>query len=72
MPNPLIRIHDTNTNEIIDREMTDSEATEYAIQLEIIETNKAASDALKESADAKLTAFYESIGLTPDEIAAKL
>lgn len=28
--------------------------------------------ALKASADAKLTALYESAGLTPEEIAAKL
>ena len=33
MPNPMIRIHNTQTNEIIDREMTDKEFEEYKAEL---------------------------------------
>jgi len=29
MPNPMIRIHNTETDEIIDREMTDEETAEF-------------------------------------------
>ena len=29
MPNPIIRIHNTETNEVIDREMTDAEYAEF-------------------------------------------
>ena len=29
MPNPIIRIHNATTNEVIDREMTDEEYAEF-------------------------------------------
>ena len=33
MPNPMIRIHNTETNEIVDREMTDKEFQDYKAEL---------------------------------------
>ena len=32
MKKPMMRIHNTETNEVIDREMTDSEFAEYEAQ----------------------------------------
>jgi len=63
MSNPMIRIHNTETNEVIDREMTDDEFTAFkADQL----LAKKASDqaAAKELAKA---AILEKLGLTQDE-----
>lgn len=69
MSKPIIRIHNVETNEIIDREMTNQE-------FEIWQLEKNKSDALiaelenleliKSSAKEKLAA----LGLTPEEIAA--
>lgn len=63
----------------IEIELTDAEVAEqearaaaWLEQKRIEEAEAEAKAAAKASADAKLTAFYESIGLTPDEIAAKL
>lgn len=60
-------------------ELTDAEIAQLAIDQAAAQARKAEEDAAaaetaahKASADAKLTAFYESIGLTPEEIAAKL
>jgi hypothetical protein len=68
MTNPTIRIHNTETNEVIDREMTDAEFAEY-------ETQKAADAAEKAAAEAKATAraaILERLGLTEQEAALLL
>lgn len=66
MANPMIRIHDVTTNEIVDRKMTDDEFAEYtANQLAI--TNAAEVEAAKEAARA---AILEKLGITADEAAA--
>ena len=67
--NPTIRIHNTETDEITDREMTESEFDDY--KLFIAETKKSQikkqnEESVKQSAQAKLAA----LGLTPDEVAA--
>lgn len=65
----MIRIHDLETNEIIDREMTDAEFQKYQdnkAQSDILNNQKAAVEAAKVSALAKLAA----LGLTPEEISA--
>jgi len=41
MPNPMIRIHNTETNEVIDREMTDEEFDAYTTQKAIDEAKAA-------------------------------
>jgi hypothetical protein len=61
---PTIRIHNIETDEIIDREMNDVEFAQY-------EVNKAAEIARKAEADAKATAkavILDRIGLTADEL----
>jgi len=68
MTNPTIRIHNTETNEVIDREMTDDEFAQY-------EADKAADAAKKAEAEAKATARAEilnRLGLTADEAAILL
>lgn len=66
MTKPIIRIHDVTTNEVIDREMTDSEYEMYQAEKE-----KDAAEA-QEAADklAAKEAALNKLGLTADEIAA--
>ncbi len=63
MNKSTIRIHNSQTGEIIDREMTDEE-------LSIAEAAKAAGDALlaaKAKAEADKTALLAKLGITADE-----
>ena len=65
---PLIRIHNVETNEVIDREMT---ADEFAI----IEADQAITAEAKAEAEAKATAraaILDRLGLTADEAAILL
>ena len=65
----MIRIHNTETNEVIDREMTTAEFTLYEYQQVKAQTEaneKAAIEAARISALAKLAA----LGLTTEEISA--
>ena len=60
---PLIRIHNTETNEIIDREMNDDEFAQY-------QADQAAQAAAKAEAEVKenaKAAILDRIGLTADE-----
>jgi hypothetical protein len=63
MPNPTIRIHNTETNEVIDRKMTDEE---FAIYEEDANQSKAKRAALEQKAAAK-QAVLEKLGLTAEE-----
>jgi len=68
MSNPLIRIHDMATGEVIDREMTDAEHAEYkATQA----ADKAAAQAAADKATAK-QAVLDRLGITADEAALLL
>ena len=61
---PVIRIHNTETDEVIDREMNDVEFAAY-------QANQAAQAIAKTEADAKETAkaaILDRIGLTADEL----
>jgi hypothetical protein len=61
---PIVRIHNCETNEVIDREMNDAEFAQY-------ETDKAARATEKAEAEAKETAkaaILDRIGLTADEL----
>jgi hypothetical protein len=67
MNKPFIRIHNTETDEVIDREMTDEEFEQTKKDdAEIFARNEAIINAanIKASAESKLAA----LGLTPDEI----
>ena len=69
MTKPMVRIHNIETNEIIDREMTDDEFAAYTAQQKL-DAEQAALEseamAAKESAQAKL----EALGLTADDLKA--
>ena len=61
---PTIRIHNLETNEVIDREMDDAELAQY-------EADKATQAIAKAEAEAKATAkaaILDRIGLTADEL----
>jgi hypothetical protein len=63
MSRPTIRIHNIETNEVIDREMTTAE-------FKIYEANQAIYAAEKAEAEAKATqkaALLERLGITEDE-----
>jgi len=63
MSKPIIRIHNTETNEIIDREMTNAEYAKYQAD----QTNYQAQ---KAEANAKLTAkaaLLSKLGITAEE-----
>ena len=63
MTNPTIRIHNTETNEVIDREMTDAEFADY-------EADKAVEAAKRAEAEAKAAtrqALLTRLGITEDE-----
>jgi hypothetical protein len=63
MPKPIIRIHNIETNEVIDREMTNAEFAKYeAINAKLAE-QKAEAEA-KAQAKAEL---LERLGITADE-----
>lgn len=60
---PTIRIHNIETNDVIDREMNDAEFAQY-------EANKAAQAAKQAEAEAKAAqrqAILDRLGLTADE-----
>lgn len=59
----MIRIHNQETDEIIDREMNDAEFAQY-------EADKAEADAKRTEAEAKAqakAALLERLGITQDE-----
>ena len=60
--------------EVTEAEVAEMQAMTAQAEAEraALEAEEAAKAEAKASADAKLTAFYESIGLTAEEIAAKL
>jgi hypothetical protein len=65
---PMVRIHNAETNEIIDREMNDAEFAQY-------EADQAANAAAKAEAEAKATAraaILDRLGLTAEEAALLL
>ena len=63
MTKPMIKIHNAETNEIIDREMNDAE---YAQHLENLEA-KAIADAEAEAKAAQRQVILDRLGLTADE-----
>jgi glycogen synthase len=68
MTRPIVRIHNTETDEIIDREMTAAEFKEY-------EANQISNLASKAEAEAKATAkaaLLEKLGISSDEAALLL
>ena len=63
MSKPMIRIHNIETNEVIDREMTDAEFAQY-------EANQAAQATEQAETQAKATArqaLLTKLGITQEE-----
>jgi hypothetical protein len=63
MTKPIIRIHNTETDEVIDREMTDQEFAAY-------EAEQAAEAAKQAEAEAKATAkaaLLAQLGITEEQ-----
>lgn len=67
MTNPMIRIHDVETNEIIDREMNAAELAQHKIDVAASKV-KADEAAAKETAKASALAKLAALGLTEDEV----
>lgn len=65
MPNPLIRIHNSETNEVIDRPMTDAEFSQYETDKKTLEAEKALAETKKQEVLAKL-------GISAEEAASLL
>ena len=63
MTNPMIRIHNTETDEVIDREMNAAELKQY--EQDLAEQAKATAD-FEAKADAK-TALLAKLGLNDSE-----
>ena len=65
---PIIRIHNTETNEVIDCEMTDQEFTQYEAEQTIV----AARIAEAETKATVRQAVLDRLGLTEEEAALLL
>jgi hypothetical protein len=63
MNKPIIRIHNLQTNEIIDREMTNAEFAAY----EINQSKHATAKAEAEAKAAEKQALLDKLGITADE-----
>ena len=69
MTNPIIRIHNTETNEIIDREMNDVEFAQYQKDQIELQARKTAEDQAIEKREAALSKLA-ALGLTADDLKA--
>ena len=63
MSKPMIRIHNQETNEVIDREMTDAEYTAYQAEQAVLATEQVAEAAKA----AQKQAVLDRLGLTAEE-----
>lgn len=68
MTNPIIRIHNIETNEVIDREMTAAEFAEWSAQKAI---DDAKSEKVENKESAKI-ALLAKLGITAEEAALLL
>lgn len=68
MPNPMIRIHDLSTNEVIDREMTAKEFEDYNLDKE----KTAALKALDSDKQTAKAALLDRLGISAEEAALLL
>jgi len=64
MSRPIIRIHDTQTDEVIDREMTVAEFNQHKANLALDAEHKAEAEAKA----AMKASILERLGLTADEL----
>ena len=69
MSNPITRIHNAETDEVIDREMTDAEFEQFEADKEAGE-QRLAEIAAKASAKAAAQAKLAELGLTVEDLTA--
>jgi len=69
MSNPIIRIHNTETDEVIDREMNAVEFTQYQADQEADLARQAEAEA-KAEAKAAAQAKLAALGLTVEDLQA--
>jgi len=67
MPNPIIRIHDITTDEVIDREMSADEFKQYEADQAKNAAEQAAAEALAAAAATQKAALLARLGITADE-----
>jgi len=65
---PMIRIHNTETDEVIDREMNDEEFAQYQAE----ENERLAAEAEAEAKATARAAILDRLGITADEAAILL
>ena len=65
---PMIRIHNSESNQVIDRDMNDEEFTQYEADVAKFEADKIA----KAEAQTAREAILQKLGLTADEAALLL
>lgn len=68
MTRPFVRIHNTQTDEVIDREMNDEEFIEYQSDM----AAKAEAEAEAKAKDEAKAALLERLGITAEEAALLL
>lgn len=69
MSNPIIRIHNVETDEVVDREMTDAEFAQYEADKAEAEAKAAEAEA-KAEAKAAAQAKFAALGLTVEDLQA--
>lgn len=65
---PMVKIHDVDTQEIIEREMTDDEFESYKLEQENDAKMQKEKAALIEKQSAEKAALLARLGLTEDEL----
>jgi hypothetical protein len=63
MTKPIIRVHNASTNEVIDREMTDTEFAQYEAD-QVTQSNRQAEAEAKATAKA---ALLTQLGITEEQ-----
>ena len=67
MTKPIIRIHNIETNEVIDREMNAEELSQHNKMLETLDAEKAIADAEAEAKAEAKAALLEQLGITEEQ-----
>lgn len=64
---PIVKIHNTETNEIIDREMTDEEYTNYLTHQQLIDDEATLQETERFQAAIDKAALLVKLGITEEE-----
>ena len=64
---PMLKFHNIETDEVIEREMTDAEYADYQQQMTDFETSEAAKAEAEAVATAKKAGLLAKLGITAEE-----